>query len=59
MLQATLAQHYIEVKSGLDQMQNQLALLQERDLDKMVANLTLMRVDQTPKGETSPRNIVK
>ena len=45
VMQATLAQHYTEVKLGLDQMQNQLALLQERDLDKMAADLALLRVD--------------
>ena len=45
VMQATLAQHYTEAKSGLDQMQNQLALLQGRDLDKMVVDLALLRVD--------------
>ena len=35
VMQATLAQHYIEAKSGMDQMWNQLALLQGRDLDKI------------------------
>ena len=46
VMQATLVQHYAEVKSGLDQMRNQLALLQGRDLYKMAANLALLRVDQ-------------
>ena len=44
VMQATLAQHYIEANSGLNQIQNQLALLQGRDLDKMAIDLALLRV---------------
>ena len=46
VMQATLAQHYIEAKSELDQIRNQLALLQGRDLDKMATDLALLSVDQ-------------
>ena len=56
VVQATLAQHYTEVNSGLDQMWNQLALLQGRDLDKMATNLASLRFDQDhPRGELIPR----
>ena len=55
VMQATLARHYAEAKSGLDQMRNQLALLQGRDLDKMVTDLALLRVDQDHmRGELVP-----
>ena len=55
VMHATLAQHYTEAKSRLDQMRNQLALLQGRDLDKMAANLALLRVDQDHlRGELVP-----
>ena len=43
--QAALAQHYTKAKSGLDQMENELALLQGGDLDKMAADLALLRAD--------------
>ena len=56
VMQATLAQHYIEAKSGLNQVWNQLALLQGRDLDKIVANLALLRVDQDDlRGKLVPK----
>ena len=56
MMQATLARHYIEAKLELNRMQNQLALLQGRDLDKMAVDLALLRVDQDHlKGELVPR----
>ena len=44
-MQATLTQHYTEAKLELHQLQNQLALLQGRDLDKMATNLALLRAD--------------
>ena len=56
MMEATLTQHYTEAKSGLDQIQNQLSLLQGRDLDKMATDLALLRVDQDHlRGELVPR----
>ena len=56
VMQAALAQCYTEAKLGLDQMRNQLALLQGRDLDKMAVDLALLRVDQDHlKGELVPR----
>ena len=56
VMQATLAQHDTETKSGLDQMENELALLQGGDLDKMAADLALLRVDQGRlRGELVPR----
>ena len=55
VMQATLAQHSAEANSGLDQMWNQLAVLQGRDLDKMVTDLALLRVDQNHmRGELVP-----
>ena len=54
-MQATLAQLYTEMKSGLHQMWNQLALLQGRDLNKMAADLALLRIDQDHlRGELVP-----
>ena len=46
VMHATLAQYYAEANSGLNQMRNQLALLQGRDLDKMATDLALLRIDQ-------------
>ena len=45
VLQAILPQHYTKAKLGLEQMWNQLALQQGRDLDKIAIDLALLRVD--------------
>ena len=56
VMQAILAQHYIEVKWGLDQIRNQLTLLQGRNLDKMAVDLALLRVDQDDlRGKLVPK----
>ena len=45
VMQATLTQHSTKAKSELRHMQNQLALFQGRDLEKMGVDLALLRVD--------------
>ena len=45
-MQATLAQYHGEIKSEVNRMQEQLALLQGKDVDKVVVDLALLRVDQ-------------
>ena len=54
-VQATLAQYHNDVKSEINRMKEQLALLQGKDVDKVVADLALLRVDQNyVKGELVP-----